>query len=97
MWKKFIELTLKLLDLTRTVDRHSKQIGELEKQINELQRALDRFTVIYEKDRERERAERANLVLQLENFFLKQQLQERDFAKGLPSAPTHEKGEGGSS
>lgn len=93
MWKRLIDISLKLFDLTRTVDRHTKQIAQLEKQVFELQQSLREFALTYQKDREREETERKLLLVQLENQLLRRILDAKEHQKTLPPAAEEENGE----
>jgi hypothetical protein len=86
MWNKLTDLLLKIYDLVRITDRHTKQIIELEKQFNDLQRSFERFALAYQKDREREETERKFLLVQVENLLLRQKLNEHERYQGLLGA-----------
>ena len=90
MLKKFIDVSLKFFDLSRTVDRQGKQIADLEKQMRELQREFERFVLAYEKNLEQERTEREKMVLQFENILLRRELELRQRVKELPPAGADE-------
>lgn len=87
MWKKFIELSLRLYDLIRTVDSHTKKITELERQVVELQQSLREATIANEKDRERWETERSLLLSRVENLLLRHKLDEQGRSRELPPVP----------
>jgi hypothetical protein len=62
MWETLTEAFLKIYDLTRSVDHHSKRIAVLEQKADELHEAFGRFTLAYQKDCEKDEADRKLLL-----------------------------------